>query len=125
MLVGFWADKAFAAKIDRARGVQPRSGFLRDALKEVLRSRGIQVADDEAGAPDRLGKGGPKTYPPYQGQRLELNEASSAPAPPKTEAEVVAALEKLDAKLDQSPAAPVPIVRSGGTSRRKRPPGAT
>lgn len=50
---------------------------------------------------------------------------SSAPPRPKTEAEVVAALEELDAKLDQSPAAPVPIVRSGGTSRRKRPPGAT
>jgi len=77
VLVGFWADKEFAQKIDLARGLVPRSVFLRDALKQLLRDRGIDVSDLEAAAPDRRGKGGPIKFPEYKAESMSVNEGPS------------------------------------------------
>lgn len=76
-LVGFWADQKLRDKIDRARGSQARSQFLRDAVRAHLAEHGIYVEAAEAAAPDRAGKGGRKKkfqYPPVTIEGHVLNE---------------------------------------------------
>lgn len=57
MLIGFWADEEYVRKLDAARGSVPRSEFVRRKLAEFLRSQGVDIPDEVAGAPDRTGKG--------------------------------------------------------------------
>ena len=64
VMIGFWADPEFAAKIDEARKSVSRSQFARDALEEKLRAMHIPIAREKVIAPDRVGKGGRPSHRP-------------------------------------------------------------
>ena len=74
----------FIELIDRhyeALGYDDRSKFVRAAIKEKLELMHIDVPDDLAMAPSRIGKGGPqnKTYPPQPRRNFPvLSEKSSS-----------------------------------------------
>lgn len=59
-LVAFPLDRAFLASVDEVRGAESRSAFIREALAQFLRLKGVPVPEKAAASPDRVGKGGPK-----------------------------------------------------------------
>ena len=66
--MGFQSDEDFVEKMDKARGRDPRSLFIRQAVAEKLRTLGIEVSEDLVFAPDRAASG-----------RLAEPEAAAAP----------------------------------------------
>lgn len=61
-LVGCYLTPDFLAEIDKARGEQGRSQFLRDSLYDKLKKMGFAVPRIRVVAPDRAGKGGRTVY---------------------------------------------------------------
>ena len=59
--------------MDRARGETNRSAFVREAIFELLKSKGIHLDPSIKAAPDRAGKGGrkPKNVTPIPTQQQE------------------------------------------------------
>ena len=55
-LITFPCDSALLKEVERARGRDTRSQFVRDALAGYLRSLGIQVEETKIAPPDRAGK---------------------------------------------------------------------
>jgi len=76
VFVGIWISDVLADKIEQARGSTPRSQFFRDAVAELLASKGFPVGD-EKNAPDRV----KSKYPAHRSQSVVMNEKpSSKPA---------------------------------------------
>lgn len=61
-MIGVRVDDALLAEIDRYRGSMSRSEFLRIATFDALKNRGSQIPKSVVAAPDRAGKGGPRTH---------------------------------------------------------------
>lgn len=55
-MLGVWVGPDLLAAIDEARGPLPRALFVRMALVEYCRQRGIDLPDKSAAAPDRAKK---------------------------------------------------------------------
>ena len=55
-LVAFPVEKELLDIVDRQRGRESRSQFIRDALAAYLERMGIRVDDSMVAAPDRAGK---------------------------------------------------------------------
>ena len=80
-MIGFWADEAFAAKVDAARkkeGASSRSQWVRAAIASKLIAAGYDVSVEEQSAPDRTGKGGPVIYRIRRGSHTVLNQKPSS-----------------------------------------------
>lgn len=61
-MIGVRVDDALLAEIDRYRGSMSRSEFLRIATFDALKNRGSDIPKSVVNAPDRAGKGGPRTH---------------------------------------------------------------
>ena len=69
VFVGIWISDVLADKIEQARGGVARSQFLRDAVADLLASKGYSVGS-EKNAPNRV-----KTvYAPHQASSESMND---------------------------------------------------
>lgn len=126
-LIGCWVKDSLRKKIDAIREGS-RSQFAREAIRDLLKAKGIQIEQGETDAPDRIGKGGPKRvnttttrlrYPTNTPQHTVLNEPSSALASKAAAVSDAAEHELLHhgPKLQHSPVTHAPISRKSRPSR--------
>ena len=53
VFIGIWVKASIAKKIEIERGGTPRSQWVRDAIGDILRSRGHKITVEEISAPSR------------------------------------------------------------------------
>lgn len=54
VFLGIWISASLAQKIETARKGVARSQWVRDAIADLLRAKGIEVQDIESAAPNRV-----------------------------------------------------------------------
>lgn len=67
-LIAFKLDRELLEEIDRARGRLGRSAFIRDAIAADLKARGVKVAEEITGVPDRAYRHHVQILKPWQGE---------------------------------------------------------
>lgn len=110
-LIGCYCDREFAARIDAARGALSRSQFARDSLAEKCGRMGFPVPVNMVNAPDRAGKGGPKSSSSSRAWKVTVDEAArlnDQKADPRD-----------PAKSQPAPARPLKSYRKSDAARRR------
>ena len=54
VFIGIWISASLGQKIEANRKGIPRSQWVREAIAELLRSKGIEVSANESSAPSRV-----------------------------------------------------------------------
>jgi len=103
-MIGTYCEPEFIAKIDAARGFKSRSQFCREAIREALQSRGVEVPEKEIMPRDTTGR--PRKHFPTLENPVVLNDP---PAPYIVTEPPVAAASKPPAKPSKTtPQNPTP-----------------
>ena len=75
-MIGTYCEPEFIAKIDAARGFKSRSQFCREAIREALQSRGVEVPEKEIMPRDTTGR--PRKHFSTSENPFVLNESHAA-----------------------------------------------